>query len=57
MSDERVPAHIWPLIAGVCAGVLGVGCLFGGWLGLAPYPLAAGGVLLLIAALVGYLSR
>ncbi len=57
MVDERAPAYIWPLIAGVCAGVLGMGCIFGGWPGPAPYPLIAGGILMLVAALIGDLCR
>lgn len=57
MSDERVPAYIWPLVAGAFAAVIGLGMLFGGWLGLAPFPLIAGGLLMLIAALIAFGSR
>jgi hypothetical protein len=53
MSDERLPAHFWPTAIGVTAGGIGIALFPNGWGGIAYYPMIAGGVLLIIAALIG----
>jgi hypothetical protein len=43
------------MIAGVGTGAMAGALLLGGWLGLAPYAAIIGGLLLLMAALIGAL--
>ena len=45
------------LIAGMSLGGLSLVLLMSGWLGLVPYPMIAGGALLLVGGIVGAVTR
>ena len=45
------------LVAGTSLGGLSLVLLMNGWLGLVPYPLIAGGAVLLIGGIVGAAAR
>lgn len=51
------PVVVIALIAGMGLSVLSLALLMTGWLVLAPYPLMAGGALLMIGGIVGAVTR
>ena len=51
------PVVIIALIAGMGLGILSLALLMSGWIVIVPYPLIAGGALLMVGGIVGAAAR